>query len=343
MNVARLVEQRRAAWAELDRMCGPESSHRFRNRPAELQRFAALYREACADLSLAEAWQLPPSAVASLQALVARAHHQLYRSPGISLGMLIRRALIETPRQVMREPAVHVCAIVFWGLALLGGVLAYNDRIWPDFAAQVIGTEQLEAFEQMYLEFDDSSGTAGAAGGGAGADTSPAPGRNFAMAGMYIRHNAGIGMQCFASMVLILPGFVTLAWNAVFLGAVDGYMLRPELGAAGINFRNFTTAHGPLELTAIVLSAGAGLKIGLGWFRTGGLRRVDSLVRSGRESLPIILCAVVLFMLAAVVEGFISPLPESRLPWWIKGLVGLTSSTILMFYFVILGCAWRSR
>ena len=111
----------------------------------------------------------------------------------------------------------------------------------------------------------------------------------------------------------------------------------PELGMAGANFKHFVTAHGPFELTAIVLSAGAGLKIGLSWMVTGGLRRLDSLKKKSQEALPIALVAVALFCLAAMIEGFISPMPESILPWWVKGTVATVSSCLLMFYFVGLG------
>ena len=338
MKIHELVEKRRADWAELEHLCVQLSGRKSKLDPKQTIRFAALYRDACADLSLAEAWQLPPSTVDYLHTLVARAHNRLYRSRGFDLRHWLELAFVDTPRRIFSEPAIHTVTLLFWGLSLLSGYLAWDQEMWPDFAEQVVGTEQLEEIEKMYVQFDDSSakGTQGGATGGG-----RSMGDNFFMAGFYVRHNAGIGLECFASMVLILPGFVTLAYNAVFLGAVDGYMLRPELGAAGINFRNFTTAHGPFELTAIILSAGAGLKIGLGWFWTHGRRRLDSVVLAGRESLPIAICAVVLFILAAMIEGFVSPLPEYILPWWLKGLVALISSTLLMFYFVVLGFPWK--
>ncbi len=135
----------------------------------------------------------------------------------------------------------------------------------------------------------------------------------------------------------MIPGLVTLSYNAVNLGAVFGFMFRPELGESSVNFQNFVTAHGPFELTAIILSAGAGLKIGLGWLMTGGLSRSDSLLKTAREALPIAMCAVVLFILAALIEGFISPTSTGFMPWWVKGVVAVGSSCGLMIYFVVLG------
>jgi len=340
VKIRNLVEQRRSDWVELENLCTKLSGRKSQLGPNEAIRFAELYRNACADLSLAEAWQLPPSTVDYLHTLVARSHNRLYRSHGFDLRHWLELAFIDTPRKIFAEPAIHIVTLMFWGLSLLSGYLAWDQQMWPDFAEQVVGTDTLEMMEKMYVEFDNQSGTGNQPANTGGGRSM---GANFSMAGFYIRHNAGIGLECFASMVLILPGFVTLAYNAVFLGAIDGYMLRPELGAAGINFRNFTTAHGPFELTAIILSAGAGLKIGLGWFWTRGRRRLDSVMIAGRESLPIAICATVLFIMAAMIEGFVSPLPEYILPWWLKGLVALVSSTMLMFYFVVLGFPWKRQ
>ena len=86
-----------------------------------------------------------------------------------------------------------------------------------------------------------------------------------------------------------------------------------------------------------MLSAGAGLKIGLGWLLTNGLSRLDSLRNTAREALPIAMCAVALFCFAALIEGFVSPTSEDYLPWWVKGLVAVFSSCLLMIYFVVLG------
>ena len=253
---------------------------------------------------MAESYNLPPQTVDYLHRLVAVAHNQLYRSSRFRWESWYRIIFEDTPRAIFKEPCVHFCFIVFWGLFIAGAYLAYEDSVWPDFAHQVVGTESLETVEDMYSNFN---------GRGAGV--------NSMMTGFYIFNNAGIGLSCFVSMLLLVPGLVTLAYNAVYLGAIFGYMFRPELGDASINFQMFVTAHGPLELTAIVLSAGAGLKIGLSWLVTGGLSRIDSLFKTARESLPLAMCAVILFCLAALVEGcllYTSPSPRdatlSRMP-----------------------------
>lgn len=203
--------------------------------------------------------------------------------------------------------------------------LAYNDEVWPGFTEEVLGKGQAEAMATSFEDFDDRPWEV-----------------NFYMACFYISHNTAIGLQCFATSLLILPGLVTLSFNAVVLGTSFGYMFRPEVGEAGANFQNFVTAHGPFELTAVVLSAGAGLRIGMSLLVTNGLTRVASLIKTGRETMPMVGTMMVLFFLAALIEGFISP---TSLPWSFKAFVAVMSSGMLMFYFVILGFPrgdWRA-
>jgi uncharacterized membrane protein SpoIIM required for sporulation len=122
-------------------------------------------------------------------------------------------------------------------------------------------------------------------------------------------------------------------FNAAFLGAAFGYMARPDV-PEGVNFFHFVTAHGPFELTAIVLSAGAGLRLGISWMKTNGYSRTASLRITARQTMPVMGAAMILFFLAAIIEAFLSP---SAAPYAVKAAVALISSGLLMFYFVVLG------
>ena len=110
-------------------------------------------------------------------------------------------------------------------------------------------------------------------------------------------------------------------------------MARPDV-EEGKHFFEFVTAHGPFELTAIILSAGAGLRLGLSWMMTGGISRIDNLRKTGTETLPLMGAAGIMFFMAALIEGFLSP---SAAPYWLKATVAILSSGLLSFYFLVLG------
>jgi uncharacterized membrane protein SpoIIM required for sporulation len=319
MKVAVLLEQRRRDWDELERLCAQLAAIRRGGLSAEeVARFARLYRAACADLALAEAYQLPPNTVQYLHLLVGRAHNQLYRSRRFRFRSWLRVLLTDVPRQVFQDGCVRLAFVLFWGTFLGSAVLAYSQSDW---AAEVIPAGMIEMLEESFKE-------------PLGRD----PQANFLMAAFYIRHNTSIGLRCFAWGTLIVPGLYETLSNALVLGASFGYMGRPDV-PEGKNFFEFVTAHGPFELTAIVLAAGAGLRIGMGWLRTGGLTRVASLQRATVQATPLMGAAMILFLLAALIEGFLSPM---AVPYSIKVSVALLSLGMLVHYFVVLGFPRRA-
>ena len=318
MKVAELLELRRQNWQELESLCVRLQGRRLRHVSAEERtRFAALYRAACADLALADAYHLPTNTVQYLHRLVGRAHNQLYRARKFDFSAWGQLLLRDVPQRIFHDRCVQLVFGLFWGMFILSALLANSQGIWPNYAEEMLTQEGLTQLETMYQNPID------------GRD----PQADYAMAGFYIQHNTGIGLECFAFGLFVLPGLWITVKNAALLGAAFGYMARPEV-TEGQNFFHFVTAHGPFELTAIALAAGAGLRLGLGWLAPGRLSRQASLVKTAKESMPLMGAAMGLFGGAALIEGFISP---SALPYWFKATVAVLSSGLLMFYFVVLG------
>jgi len=315
MKVAELLESRRENWRELDRYCMLVESRRARTLgAAATQRFAALYRSACADLALADAYQLPPNTVDYLHQLVGRAHNQLYPSRSFELAAWGEELLYRLPQRLFQDNSLRLAFVVFWGVFLAAMANAYLS---PNrFAEQMVGKATLEQMEEMYEKPLD------------GRDVN----QSGFMAGFYVQHNASIGLQCFAAGLLFGVGglFITVS-NAAILGTVFGYMATlPQRD----NFFQFVTAHGPFELTAIVLGAAAGMRLGFSLIDTRGYSRGASLRLASREAVPTACFSVILFILAAGIEAYISP---SALPYAVKAAVAVFSSGLLLFYFVMLG------
>ncbi|MCA9173168.1 MAG: stage II sporulation protein M [Planctomycetales bacterium] len=324
MRAAELLARRQMQWQELDGLCEELQSSRIsKAAPATISRFASLYRAACADLALADAYQLPPDTVLYLHRLVGRAHNQLYRSQRFDYGAWGRMLIHEAPKRIFQDRCVQLAFMLFWSVFLASSLLANAKHVWPEYVEQMLGEATIHRLESDF--------------------GNPILGRdsetNFYTAAMYIRHNTGIGLKCFAGGLLFIPGLFITTFNAASLGAAFGYMARADV-AAGETFFEFVRAHGPFELTAIVLSAGAGLRLGLAWLSTGGMTRSASLRKSAREAMPVMGAAMVLFFLAALIEGFLSP---SAAPLWIKTGMAVLSTMILTFYFVVLGMPVEQR
>jgi uncharacterized membrane protein SpoIIM required for sporulation len=321
MKVADLLQSRREQWRELEQLCARIGRwRRGRLTPADILRFSSLYRAACADLALADACQLPPATVDYLHQLVGRAHNQLYRGEALTLRAWFRELFVVVPRRLWADRCLRLAAGVFWGMFLLSVAMAYSTE---SFAERVVGKDQLMMLEDSFSQpVRRSFAEGGAQGSG--------------MAGFYIYHNVGIGLRCFAfGMLLGIGGLYVTVFNAAMLGAVFGFMAKSPHAA---NFYQFVTAHAPFELTAIVLCAAAGMRLGFSLVDTRGLTRIASLRRAAQESMSTAWAAVMLFALAAGIEAFVSP---SAAPYAVKAGVAIVSCVLLLFYFVVLG--YRGR
>ncbi len=318
MNPRELLEKRQPNWNELDLLCSRLASIGGRRSMSgsDLTRFAALYRSACADLALAEAYHLPSSVVEHLQQLVARAHGLLYQGKHGHLEQAFR----QIPRAVATDPYVHTAFVIFWVLFIAFCLLVKTNAI-EGLAESVVDPQVLEHSEESFSGQIQRS-----------------TGENLAMTGVYVWNNTGIGLMCFALSVWVLPGLAVLSSNAIGLGTTFGHMLRDESGPAADNFQEFVMSHGPFELSALVLAAGAGLRIGMSWIDAGGLTRRSSLLIGARRSLPVLMLSVMLFLAAAGIEGLLSALnfgPTINL--WYKGFISWLTCSGLMFYIVSIG------
>ena len=69
-------------------------------------------------------------------------------------------------------------------------------------------------------------------------------------------------------------------------------------------FLTFVIGHGSFELTAIVFSGAAGLRLGYAILNPGQLSRLDSLRRAGRDVIPMLYGIVLMLIIAAFLEAF---------------------------------------
>lgn len=312
MNVDEMVRLHIAEWQALEAdvawLRRPSISRRD---PRRILDFSRRYRAACSDLALATAQRFPAETIDYLHQLVADAHSQLYRTEAFSFVSWVRSLVVVVPLRIVTDPCFWIAFGLFWSLFLGAGAAAILRR---SYAVDLLGAAALAKMEEMYSQSPS----------GLGSDA-----QRSMMTGFYVFNNAGIGLRAFAGGILGGVGsLVILGSNAISLGAIFGHMLTsPQRG----NFVEFVTAHGPFELTAVVLSAAAGLRLGWALLDTRGWTRLESLRRTAPEALSTAGLATILFILAAFIEGFVSP---SALPYDVKATVAAGTAALLVAYFL---------
>jgi uncharacterized membrane protein SpoIIM required for sporulation len=153
------------------------------------------------------------------------------------------------------------------------------------------------------------------------------------MFGYYTRNNIGVAFQCFAGGLFAgLGSLFFLAYNGAFAGAIAGYLTERDMGST---FYSFVATHAAFELTAIVLSGAAGLRIGHALLAPGRLTRRQALVHATHSSAIILYGITAMLIVAAAVEAFWSS--ASWLPHAVKYSVAAMCWAGVLAYFTLQG------
>ena len=145
-------------------------------------------------------------------------------------------------------------------------------------------------------------------------------------------NNIWVSFLAFALGIVFCVGTAfVLVNNGIAIGQAGGLFV-----AAGQTSRFFglILPHGLLELSAIVIAGGAGLVLGWTVIDPGDRTRTDALADEGRRSVVVVTGLVLVFLAAALIEGFVTGAPLST------GVrVGIGSAVWIAFtlYIVVYG------
>jgi uncharacterized membrane protein SpoIIM required for sporulation len=155
-----------------------------------------------------------------------------------------------------------------------------------------------------------------------------------AFASQVFTNNVQVAILAFAGGIAfcLLTAFV-LVFNGAHGGVAAG--LFAAVGQQP-KFWGLILPHGLLELTAVFVAGGAGLRLGWTLIDPGDRPRAVALADEGRRALAIVAGLVVVFAAAGTIEGFIT---GSGLPTWARVGIGAVGESVLLFYLVTRGRA----
>jgi uncharacterized membrane protein SpoIIM required for sporulation len=276
------------------------------------------YRRICQLLALARDRQYSPVLVDRLNRIALQGHHVLYGARGgqrAKVGVF----LVAGFPQLVREhwQFVAASALLFFGpLIAMIAVLQWH----PDFVHYFADAHELAAYDEMYDPANSRIGQR-------------ASDDNLMMFAYYIWHNVKIGFQTFATGLLFGLGTVFfLFFNGLSIGTIAGYIT--AIGH-GVPFWSFVSGHSAMELGAIVISGAAGIKLGTALIAPGARSRSRALVEESKPAVRLMYGAALMFMIAAFIEGFWSPL--AFIEPVVKYSVGASLWAILLIYFLFVG------
>lgn len=320
MRQERFVERHQAEWRDFELWLEKRSASAREARGNRRgwtgiadDELPARHRRLCQQLALARRRGYSAVVTDRLQQLMQRGHSVLYRTKPVHWRRAVEFLLAGFPRLVRAEARCMLAAALLFVVPLVTIFVAIQLK--PDLAAGLFDAQSLANFEQMY----DPAGKG---------DLGRTNEDDLQMFAHYIGNNVGIGFQTFASGLMAGLGTVfVLIFNGIMIGGVAGHL---QAVGHGDPFWRFVAGHSAPELTAIVISGGAGLRLGLSLIAPGQRRRIDSLIHGGRRGAKICIGVFAMLVFAAFVEAFWSSI--SSIPASIKYTVGAALWALVLLW-----------
>lgn len=286
MDYAAFLAIRERSWKEFeDRLAEAQARPRAIGYE-DLEFLAVRYRQILHDSGLANA-RFPGTGVARrLGRLAVLATRLLHQEPRDSSGSFLRFWTDRFPR-AFRRNLPNTLAAVF--LFLLGAAFGLGLAVvQPSIATAVLGPDAVAGLSDGRLWTESFVRSVPPS------ISSSAIARNnlsVALIGWAGGALAGIG----ALYILLMNGFL--------LGAVFGVTLHYSLAD---RLLEFVAAHGPLEITLILVTAAAGLRMGRAIVEASDLLRRTALRTAARDALVILFGCLPWFVPLGLIEGFLS-------------------------------------
>ncbi|MFD1832567.1 stage II sporulation protein M [Streptomyces desertarenae] len=310
MDLDVFVTAHRAEWDRLEELL----RRRRRLTGAEADELVALYQRTSTHLSLVQSSAPDPALTGTLTSLVARA----------------RSAVTGTRRATWRDmgrflaagfPAAVYRARHWWiPTALLSTLVAVLIGWWigahPEVRSAIAAPEQLREMTRPGGQYETYYSSHPAA----------------SFAAQVWTNNAQAAAICLIfGAFLGLPVLWVLWQNMLNIGIGIGLM-----ASAGRldTFLGLILPHGLLELTAVFVAAGTGLRLGWTVVDPGPRSRRRALAEEGRAAIGMALGLALVLFVSGVIEGFVTP---SGLPTWGRIAIGVAAELAFLAYVYVLG------
>jgi uncharacterized membrane protein SpoIIM required for sporulation len=302
------IEKHRPHWNRLEKlMQQAEGSGLNSLRRSELQDLSTLYRQIAADLAAVREDPSSLEFTRYLNQLLARAHSIIYTSRKTGFKGIIT-FFTKTWPQIFRQNLVYCLAAlaVFLAGAVAGALISLRD---PDFILRILGPRMVETIKRHEMWTHSIVAI-----------------KPFASSAI-MTNNITVSFMAFAMGITAGIGTLyILFFNGIRMGVVG-----VACGAAGMSVQvwSFVAPHGVLELPAIFIAGGAGLKIAQGFLFPGVLPRKQSLVLAGKQGTTLVLGTIPMLVIAGIIEAFVSP---TNLAVPLKFGMAAALFTLLLYY-----------
>lgn len=305
MRESSFIEQNREKWETFEKV--------LESKDKDPDQLNDLFIQVTDDLSFSRTFYPHRLVRAYLNGLAQRVYISIYKTRRSRWASFLGFWREELPFLVWDSRREFRLSLVLFILSLAIG--AFSSAMDPDFARVVLGEGYIEMTEGN-IEAGDPMAVYKMEG-------------QFGMAVGIIANNLFVAFLTFISGVFFAVGTVgILIRNGVMVGVFQYFFIERDLF-----WDSFLTIwmHGALEIPAIVIAGAAGLTMGRGLVFPGTLSRMKAFQLSARRGLKIMLSLAPVFVVAGVIEGFLTR--HTELPDMLRFIFIFSCFALVIVYY----------
>ncbi|MGW0703657.1 stage II sporulation protein M [Streptomyces sp. NPDC002867] len=310
MDLDVFVTAHRAEWDRLDYLLR-RGGHLA---GAEADELVALYQRTATHLSLIQSSAPDPALTGRLTQLVARARATVTGTRRAGWRDVVTFLTAGFPAAVYRSRHWWIPTAVL--STLLAAVIGWWIGAHPEVQSAIAAPEELRQMTKPGGDYETYYSSHPAA----------------SFAAQVWTNNAQAAAMCLAlGAFLCVPVIWILFINVLNLGVGIGLM-----SSAGRldTFLGLILPHGLLELTAVFVAAGTGLRLGWTVIDPGPQSRRTALAQRGRAAIGMAIGLALVLFVSGVIEAFVTP---SGLPTWARITTGVVAELVFLAYVYVLG------
>lgn len=310
MDLDVFVSAHRAEWDRLDALLRRQR----RLSGAEVDELVALYQRTATHLSQIRSTAPDPQLIGRLTQLVARARSAVTGTRRASWRDVTRFLTHGFPAAVYRSRHWWVPTAVL--STLVAVLLGWWIGTHPEVQAGIGAPAELREMTRPGGDYETYY--------------SSNPAASFA-AQVWTNNAQAAALCLILGAFLCLPVIWILFQNMLNIGVGIGLMSSADRLDV---FLGLILPHGLLELTAVFVAAGTGLRLGWTVIDPGPRTRRAALAEEGRAALGMAIGLALVLFVSGAIEGFVTP---SGLPTWARVSIGVVAEAAFLAYVYVLG------
>ncbi|WML39872.1 stage II sporulation protein M [Neobacillus sp. OS1-2] len=309
MNVKQFIKMHRDDWKQLEQLMVTMSKGKKAITGETITNYHRIYQKAAQNLSYSQTYFPNDDVTQYLNGLVSKSHNLLYKDQISSFKQIRHFFSTQFIGLLLEQWKFVVAAFILFFIGAIGSFIAVlNDplhiyAILPAEIAQGVNPDQLGTGDAVNSSL---------------------------MSASIMTNNIKVAIFAFAGGITF--GLVTvylLINNGIIIGALAALFWHHE---KSYDFWAYIVPHGMIELTAIFIAGGAGLLMGYKLFVPGQYTRGYQLKHHAKRSVQLLLGTIPLFVIAGVIEGFITP---AKISLEAKYIVALLTVIGFILYIII--------